>query len=361
MSRVLIVSYYFPPFNGPGAQHPDFFHRYLREQGFDISTITSAVYFTPNAAPAAAPPEIPDVLHLPRQSWLRAVCQRLYKAEMQVQVRMGRWQPGFVWGKLFASTAAERLLIDHPPDAMISVSPPVSSHWVALRLKKQFPKLFWIADFQDPFIGNPFDSRITDRDRRFEQDVFLHADILSANTDTTLAMWLERHPEYAKKITVTWGGYDPAEEVRALPLASPKPVLSHVGFGARIPTALLKSLARLTESGRLKPHDLTADFVGDLDFGPLAELARSLEAKGVIRVRSTYVPRPEALRISGQAQLLPAARHHTRQRCFAGSGQAIRSGAHWPPYLGFHGREFPVLAHSGAVGNLSCPPEARRV
>jgi hypothetical protein len=48
MSRVPIVSYYFAPFNGPGAQHPDIYHRYLREQGFDSSAITSAVYYRPN-------------------------------------------------------------------------------------------------------------------------------------------------------------------------------------------------------------------------------------------------------------------------------------------------------------------------
>jgi len=112
MNRVLIVSYYFPPFNGPGAQHPDFFHRYLREQGFDTTAVTSAVYFNPNAAPLASPAEIPGVLHLPRQRWLRAVCQRLYKTEMQVQLRMRRWQPGFVWARLFAVEAGKRILAE---------------------------------------------------------------------------------------------------------------------------------------------------------------------------------------------------------------------------------------------------------
>jgi hypothetical protein len=99
MSKVLIVSYYFPPFNGPGAQHPDFFHRYLREQGFETETVTSAVYYTPNAAPAAAPMETPGVLHLPRNPWLRTLCQSLSKTEMQVQLRMRRWQTWVFMGQ----------------------------------------------------------------------------------------------------------------------------------------------------------------------------------------------------------------------------------------------------------------------
>src|SRR5262252_778944 len=102
VNKVLIVSYYFPPFNGPGAQHPDFFHRYLREQGFETEAVTSAVYYAPNSAPPVDPSDVHGVMHLPRQPWIRVLCRRLYKTEMQVQLRMRRWQPGFVWGKLFA-------------------------------------------------------------------------------------------------------------------------------------------------------------------------------------------------------------------------------------------------------------------
>jgi hypothetical protein len=186
---------------------------------------------------------------------------------------------------------------------MISVSPPVSSHWVALRLKKQFPNVFWIAHFQDPFVGNPFDGNVTGREQRFERAVFAQADVLSANTDTVLQMWLKRYPEYAGKMMVTCGGYDPEEKVEAAPLASPRPILSHVGviFGARVPVALLQSVARLAESGRLQPGELTAEFVGDLDFGPVAALATKLSEAGWLRLRPTYVSRADALRIAGQA------------------------------------------------------------
>jgi hypothetical protein len=302
MPKVLILSYYFPPFNGPGALHPDFFHRFLREQGFPTKTVTSAVYYSPDSAPVPRPKKSPDVLHVPEQQWLRAICPRLYKAEMQVQVRMRRWQPGFVWAKLFGVRSGERVLREGA-DTMISVSAPVSSHWAALQLKRRFPNVFWIADFGDPFIGNPFESEYSAKERRFESELFSRADVLSANTDTVLELWRKRYPEHASKMVVTWGGYDPTEEVRPLPLASSVPVLAHVGivFGARVPAALLGSIERLARNGRLKPGDLRIEFVGNADFGPVAGIAETLAAAGWLRIVNTYVPRPEALRIAGQA------------------------------------------------------------
>ena len=65
MSRVLIVSYLFPPFNGPGTQHPTWFYRYLREYGFETVALTSSVYFgTPDMSSALS--QDPCVVQLPR-------------------------------------------------------------------------------------------------------------------------------------------------------------------------------------------------------------------------------------------------------------------------------------------------------
>ena len=360
MNRVLIISYYFPPFNGPGAQHPDFFHRYLPEQGLDTSTITSAVYYVPNEGSPPAP-EVTNVYYLPRKNWARSLCRRLYKAEMQAQVRMGRWQPGFVWGALFASKVADQFIAEGGAEAMISVSPPVSSHWVALRLKKRNPRLFWVADFQDPFVGNPFDGRITERQRRFEREIFSHANVLSANTDTALAMWLERYPSQASKMTVTWGGYDSREDVRALPLASPTPVLSYTGilFGARLPVALLESVARLRQQGRLRPNGLLVEFVGHLEFGPATELAHKLAEEGWLRLRPTYVPRPEALRIASQAHyslLLDIAPGNAALQVPAKLFDQVRIGR---PILAFTAEDSPagrILEQSG-IAHVRLKPD----
>ena len=362
MSKVLVLSYYFPPFNGPGAQHPAWFHRYLPDSGIEAQAVTSAIYYTPGSTPTPWPERTPGVLHLPESAWARSLCPRLYKAEMQVQVRLGHWEPGFVWGKVFALPAARRLLERGQFSAILSVSPTVSSHWIALQLKRRFPHLTWIADFQDPFLGNPFHKKEAPRAQRFEREVFAEADVLSANTDTVMDMWASRYQEYAHKMLVTWGGFDPAETVQAEPLGAESPILSHVGalYGARVPTALLASVDRLASQGRLQPKELALEFVGELDFGPAAAMAQKLKDSGWLRVQPTYVTRAEALRIAGRAHyslLLDITPGNNILQVPAKLFDQIRIGR---PILAFTPEGSPagrILEGSG-VPHIRLPPDA---
>jgi hypothetical protein len=304
MSRVLIVSYLFPPFNGPGTQHPTWFYRYLREYGFETVALTSSVYFgTPDVS---SPASDPCVVQLPRGHSARRLTYQLYRAELWAQLRFEAWEPGFAWGGMFGVPAATKLLKRERFAAMISVSPTISSHWTALRLKRRFPDLKWIADFQDPFVGNPFkkENIVKRLENQLEQDIFSTADYLSANTDTARDLWQQRYPQFTNKMGVTWGGFDPEEPINALPLPPDEPpVMKHVGalYDGRHPTALLQSLERLVAQGRLRPGDLAVEFVGSLKFGVLAPLVADLERKGFIRLRPTYVPREEALAIAASA------------------------------------------------------------
>ena len=302
--KVLIVSFYFPPVNSPGTQHPTWFFRFLPENGYETIAVTSSIYVAENLG--AEPIASPNVWSLPRPSWLHSLTYKLYQTEMALQSRRGYWDHGYVWGRCFALPAAKTLLSKQRFSAMISVSPSVSSHWTALQIKKLYPDLPWIADFQDPLTGNPF--RPGGREgtpfmRKLERSIFKTADVLSANTDTVQAMWSKYYPEFQDKTTVTWGGFDPDDPVQALPRSSDVPVLAHVGglYGHRIPVALLQSLERLTGNGRLKPGDLKVLFVGDLNFGPMTELVRSLEQRGWLDLRPGYIPRPEAMRIACQS------------------------------------------------------------
>jgi hypothetical protein len=301
MSRVLIVSYLFPPFNGPGTQHATWFHRYLREYGFDTVALTSARYFEqPRAEGASAP----DIWRLPDSPRARRLASHLYHAEMSIQQRLGLWDPGFVWSAVYAVPAASRGIRLQNFDAILSVSPTVASHWTALRLKRRFPKLRWIADFQDPFVGNPFGrTRLaTPLKTTLERAIFSGADVLSANTDTVQEMWCQRYPQYRDKIMVTWGGFDPEEAVGPLPLESATPVLRYVGalYGNRTAAVLLRSLARLIACGRLRKGDLAVEFLGAGEFGPLEPIVADLQQQGFLKVRRDYVPRAEALEFAAR-------------------------------------------------------------
>jgi glycosyltransferase involved in cell wall biosynthesis len=275
----------------------------LPEHGVSTHAFASALYFNEQYA---KPVSDARVERLPAGAQTQRWATWLYRKEMQVQLRLGYWEPGFAWARLYGIPAVRRLLDREPCDAMISVSPPISSHWAALRIKRLYPKLLWIADFQDPFLGNPFHFRPKPPGRRvkgFEQALFGEADILSANTDTVADMWRQYYPEYAKKITVTWGGYDPEELIpRHTPTSGP-PVMAHIGalYEGRNPVALLKALERMSASGRLKSSDLVVDFLGNLKFEGAEALARDLESKGLLRLRNMNVARRNALEEAAQA------------------------------------------------------------
>ena len=318
-SKVLIVSYLFPPLNGPGTQHPTWFYRFLRDYGFETYALSSSVYYAMSVGPPV--PRDPRVLRTPDNPRFERLFYHLYHAELWAQLRFETWEPGFVWGALSGISAATELLKRERFTAIVSVSPSVASHWTALRIKRRFPYLKWIADFQDPFLGNPFkrESAAAPLARRLERAIFSAADCLSANTDTVMEMWQQRYPEYREKMTVTWGGYDPEENITALPIGSGQtPVLKYVGalYDGRHPTALLQSLERLVAQGRLRPGDLITEFFGSLKFGELEPLVADLERKGFVRLSPTYVPRPEALEAAART-------HYSLLLDIAGSGDAV--------------------------------------
>ena len=66
---------------------------------------------------------------------------------------------------------------------ILSTSPPIVSHMVAMALKRKF-ELKWIADFRDPFFNSSMrlDAFSRRYDRVVERRIFSEADFLLANT-----------------------------------------------------------------------------------------------------------------------------------------------------------------------------------
>lgn len=361
MTKVLVLSYLYPPYRGPAVQHPMWFVRYLRDYGFETNAIASSVFFGDRF------PEVsfsPDVQSLPKGKLGRWLAWHLYHIELSIEYRFRAWDPGYLWSYLYAVPAAARLMKRERVSAIVSSSPTTASHLAALRLKRRFPGVKWVADFQDPLLDNPFrpESKWTRIDRALQTAIFAEADILSANTDTVRELWEKRYPQYRDKMIVTWNGYDPAEAVGPEPLPPGPPVLKYVGslYGGRKADLLLESLKRLLESGRLKPGDLVLEFLGTIQFGEHAALAAELERQGLIRVLATYVPRAEAVKAAASAHyslLLDVTGHNTALQVPAKLFDQIRIGR---PILAFTPPESPtarILEQSGIL-HITLTPDA---
>jgi glycosyltransferase involved in cell wall biosynthesis len=107
------------------------------------------------------------------------------------------------------------LLRERPIRLLLSSSPPVTSHLVALRLKR-LSGLPWVADFRDGWmfeppnpapLSNPLRARV---ELALEGLVVRHADQIVTVNQTIADDFAQRYPGAAAKVVVITNGYDPA-------------------------------------------------------------------------------------------------------------------------------------------------------
>jgi glycosyltransferase involved in cell wall biosynthesis len=213
------------------------------------------------------------------------------------------------WGP-HAAAAAASILTSGPAAAIVSTSPPIVTHLVALRLKSRFA-IPWIADFRDPFADNPARSLPLQRryDPWLERRIFDRADAVIANTDAVADMWARKYPRHKRKIHLIWNGFDPAEEFpRTEPASRSRVELAHVGdiYGPRNPSAILEAVERLLNAGRISPDRLHVNLVGPAEGSSMWSLPafQKLSAAGIVSCNNQVIPRADALRVIASADRL---------------------------------------------------------
>jgi hypothetical protein len=125
-----------------------------------------------------------------------------------------------------------------------------------------------VADFRDPIYGNPSRCRSWGWiwDSPMDRLIAYEAAALIANTDVAAEMLARRYPTLSHKIHLIWNGYDPENTLSAAPIPQrPYRLLMHAGslYGQRHPSALLGSIHRLMQAGRLGPAEIKLRLVGD--------------------------------------------------------------------------------------------------
>jgi len=294
--------------NGPVTQHPIWFFRYLPQYGLESHVISGSAFYGESLG---APPLTGNVHSVPTGSLARHFDHELCRLEYHIQLKLRVWEHGFAWAWAYGIGEASRLIRTGGFEAIISVSPSMASHWAAYRIKRRFPAVKWIADFTDPFLGNPFrKSRkwLAPYEEHLEQSLFATADYLGANTKPARDLWRERYPQYANKFVVIPNGYDPEEQIAALPLPPrPAPLLAHAGgvYGVRTPNAFFEALFELAQAGRIRPDQLHVELLGSSEFTVRRpEQFEFLSKSGFVTVRTEYVPRQQALRFTEEADFL---------------------------------------------------------
>lgn len=340
---ILILAYYYPPENTSGAARPFRFSKYLPKYGYstyvvarsDVNREDHNVYYVSEKHP---------------ERWGTAI---LIEAARIVQ-RVLPYNELLPW--VPAALAAVRKVIPSVPiSGVVSTSPPIATHLVALELKYRYG-LPWLADFRDPLLDNPFRERPFNYDAALERLIFRHADAIIANTDATAAVWQRRYPRWRQKITTIWNGFDPEDDCGPAPIPSRGyRVLAHVGslYSGRHPGVLLSSMERLKAQGRL---DLAwrVHLVGPIQESCLLPYRSSisvLRSKGCLEYDGRTVSRQEATRIISEADyllLLDVNTFNTGFQVPAKIFDYIRVGR---PIMAFTARNSPtdwILSNSGA-------------
>jgi glycosyltransferase involved in cell wall biosynthesis len=325
-TKILIVSYLFPPAGGIAVQRVLSLAKYLPQHGFDVHILT--------AANAAAPVRDPGLLkHVPPS----VTVHKAFTPEIPFAVRQAIWarmsrgsngaatkatanggsggwkkaltrltrrvlcpEPEVLWVP-FALRKARQVVRQHGIEAVLVSVPPFSAFLVGNALKREFPDLKYVADFRDEWLSfyvKDFEYQSGEYTQRraaeIERETVERADLVVAVTESTRETIRKRYAEQPDgKFACIPNGYDPDVFANFTPRPSDpnKLIVTHVGtvYKTASPAFYLDALDAMPEEFRSK---VETRFIGRI-----AESERAVleNRKSAVRILG-FMPQAEALR-----------------------------------------------------------------
>ncbi|MEA2031430.1 MAG: hypothetical protein U9N55_07550, partial [candidate division Zixibacteria bacterium] len=173
--RVLLICYYFPPLGGAGVSRPLALFKHLSELGWDchILTVKSVAYraYEPELLEGFDNGKIYRAGSFDPQRLMYYFGLRRVKASTisNTKAVSDRFFPDSKVGWVRPAIHLGRNLLENRKyNAVISTSPPISSHLVARKLSREF-SVPWIADFRDYWTAYRVEDLYTSRPRRMKR------------------------------------------------------------------------------------------------------------------------------------------------------------------------------------------------
>jgi glycosyltransferase involved in cell wall biosynthesis len=260
--RLLVVSYFHPPFPGSGGNRWHSMGRHLRAAGHEVTILASDAF---GSLPDDADQRVVRVRDLKSTPALRRVLGRGALAEPGTGATAEPPAPALLTKVLvpdahvvswlpWAVRTARRLCRTGGVDCLVTTGPPETAHLVGLALGRRRPA--WVADFRDGWtfepLREPFPTGLQRRiDATLEARVVRGTDGVTTVTEPISEDFRVRHGIDA--VTVP-NAYDPAlepevERAQVPPLPDGRLALVHTGAlsgpRGRDPRPLLKAFERL--------------------------------------------------------------------------------------------------------------------
>lgn len=302
-TRVLIISYYWPPSGGSGVQRWLKFTKYLPQFGWKPVVLTPENPDFPALDRSLEKDIHPDVELIKTSiwepyTWYRTVTGKAADQKMGAgfvdenaqpgwMERISRWIRGNVFvpdARCFWIRPATRFALNylskHPVDLIISTGPPHSMHLIAQQLKTHF-SLPWIADFRDPWVNIDYTDELRMTSSTKKRIQHLEDEVLK-NSDHVLVVSPSMQREFknrTKQISVLYNGFDQTDFGLADFASSPSSnafILAHVGslVPARNVPELWSALEQLCQTDAGFASKLRLMFAGVVDAGVREELDR---------------------------------------------------------------------------------------
>lgn len=296
MRTVVLVSYHFPPFGGKAVQRASKLAKYLPSFGWKPVVFTLPLTERRVPIDETLLRELPDEveIHRPRyRDWRRLVPHDLRRFARQPIPDKYR-----SWARASEGRLAE-LVHTSGAEAMISTSPTHSAQILALSAKR-VTGVPWIADFRDPWTGDPsFGRRAGGEEQvRLETDVVKNADAVVGVCPKILRDFADRAP--AEKLHLIENGYDESDfdEVGWSAPPAEKETLT-LGYNGTVsayhdPGPVLEALRRMLTNGVVERGSIRVVFTTVSTGNARFKQSRDLEEAGMFEVRD-YLPHARSL------------------------------------------------------------------
>jgi len=151
MKKVLFIAYFFPPLSGSGVPRSLKFARYLPEFGW-LPIVISADEKIRYMKDYGLLGEIPEAVKVHRVGHRRGMSEEMRSVRARLKLAFDFPDRYKYWCRP-AYKKAKAIIQKEKIDLILSTSGPYTSHFIAMKLKKEF-NIPWVADFRDPWSEN---------------------------------------------------------------------------------------------------------------------------------------------------------------------------------------------------------------
>lgn len=303
-----MVDYYFPPLSGAAVRRTTGYVKHLANFGWSPIVLTArggdGYYYDSSLLKM-----IPDSVTVVRTASLEPLrfARRLAgrnRDQSQNLNRQGR-ASGLPWmAPRWMRNAARAILLPyeqigwfplavsralrihrtHGFDAIYSTSTSVTSHLIALTLRRILDKP-WVADFQDPWATTQFVAQDVHRSmgERIERCILQAADHITFASESVLASIQRKYGLPPDKLTTVLLGFDPDAFNNISPTPRSRFTITHFGsfYEPRSPGSFLKALGHCVREHPAMALDTNVLFFGRFDVETLADTNTLLDHYGL--------------------------------------------------------------------------------